>query len=108
MWSFFPPSEPLLFLPTRSAMSALASVVSLGSPGSATARPLASEPARCLLGGWGSGAVVSPSEAEASREDGCGAGSMRSVELRLAAGRFRLLAEAAEGVGEDMVADDGC
>lgn len=75
--------------PTLSAMSTLASVVSLGSPGSATLLllPLSrtrSELARCLLLGFklvplvvrlvcrdDSGAVVSPSSPEASREDVC-------------------------------------
>ena len=106
MWSCFPFSSLFLFLPTRSAMSTLASVVSLGSPGSMTGMGsggrVALEPARCLLGGCGSGAVVSPSETEASRDEGCGAGSMVSARSGIAgtaAARFRLPAEEA---GEDM------
>lgn len=72
---------------TRSAMSALASVVSLGSPGSTTwasvvvgAEAESGFPRRRLLGGCpavaalatraDSGAVVSPSSAEASRDSG--------------------------------------
>lgn len=75
------PRSPLLrWEPTRSAMSTLASVVSLGSPGSALtwslddedgASPVAAAVLRCRLARVDSGAVVSPSSPEASRDSVC-------------------------------------
>ena len=114
--------------PTLSAISTLASVVSLGSPGSAADWLLASamalarsELARCLLGGWAdrddevalsscfrfwslpdSGAVVSPSSPEASRDDGCRAGSIMSKLGSVVEGRFRLPEWVDEDAGEDI------
>lgn len=68
----------VLFLElTRFSISTLASVVSLGSPGSRPLSTLSEEAFRCrLLGGFcealvDSGAVVSPSSAEASRDSVC-------------------------------------
>ncbi len=119
------------FLPlreTRSAMSMLASVVSLGSPGSAMwstcawacsrteAAEARSELARWRLAGLEpvavsdlrcvslpvSGAVVSPSSPEASREEGCSSG-LSSIMAELAVvERFRLPAWD-ELEGEDIL-----
>lgn len=116
---------------TRSAMSTLASVVSLGSPGSTEASAALSElllPRWRLLGGccellesafrWpcegapeDSGAVVSPSSPDASRDSAWSWASMADCTLfesgedaAAAAARLRLLPPCAV-LGDDMVLD---
>lgn len=117
--------------PTRSAMSTLASVVSLGSPGSWVwdrSWPTAgegwwSESARCRLGGgwlfpagflWAargradSGAVSPPSSPEASLDSAWTMGfwSMVVVVVAVVLVRFRLELEDCEGEsGEDMATE---
>jgi hypothetical protein len=114
---------PALRLPlraTRSAMSMLASVVSLGSPGSTDATwslfalelsvgAVRSEFARCLLWLCGSsrldsGAVVSPSSAEASRDEFCSIWSIRvsSGTVLFVGMLLRLRFPWEELIGEDM------
>lgn len=123
----------VLFLETRSAMSTLASVVSLGSPGSTEASAALSEelllPRWRLLGGccellesalrWpcegapeDSGAVVSPSSPDASRDSAWSWASMADCTLfasarsgedaAAAAARLRLLPPWVV-LGDDMV-----
>lgn len=122
----------VLFLETRSAMSTLASVVSLGSPGSTEASASLSEllfPRWRLLGGccelpesvlrWpcegapeDSGAVVSPSSPDASRDSAWSWASMADCtlfgsamsgeEAAAAAARLRLLPPR-DALGDAMV-----
>jgi hypothetical protein len=118
--------------PTRSAISMLASVVSLGSPGSVAVAAAWLELARWRLGGgwvplaeesdflWpeprgivDSGAVVSPSSAEASRDSAwmiwSVSISMDSPEAEAECGgatadvRFRLPAICDDELGDDMM-----